>query len=111
VYHNAAKFLRKGHLIGFGVIGYAFGADKEIAFKSVGKIGIIEGDDIGIIVVIEVFDIDLPEVFIGAEDVGNFVNGLAFGFGDIEQPGAYGVRLREIKGDIFKMKFDVFVGF
>ena len=64
--HDATEFVPKIDLQVAGIVGNAFGADKHIAVHH--TVGVGKGNNVGVIVVVEVFDVYPAQVFIGAED-------------------------------------------
>ena len=55
----------------FGIGAHRVEADKQVARNAV-SFGIVEGDDVGVIIVLQVLAVHLQYLLIGAEDVGYF---------------------------------------
>ena len=75
----------------FCVFFYALYADEYVAFDNAFSGGGGEGDDVGVIIVVEVLEVDAMEVFIVAEYEVEMVKVVAFGCYEVLQPGADGV--------------------
>lgn len=69
-------FVRLVELLGVGAHGVQ--ADEQVACDAV-SFAIIEGDDIGVVIVLQVLSIHLQDFFIRAEDVGDFAYLLVVG--------------------------------
>lgn len=92
-----------------GIFGYPFGTDEQIAVNS--AFGIGKGDNIGVVVVPQVFDIDLPQIFVGTENDIQFVNRLFFRGRNFQQPIDNRLLCRQFEFDVFKIEGNKRFGF
>lgn len=72
--NNPVKFFFKcsGKLL--AVLLYPIDTNKDVAFQGISIISIVKGYNIGVIVMIQIFNIYLFEIFIGTEDVVQFID-------------------------------------
>ncbi len=84
------------------IIGYAFRTDKNIAVYSLRIVG--KCDDVGVVVVLQVFDVDLPQVLVGGKNVGKFKNRFVFLPGNIQQPLHKFFLFGQVEGHVLKVK-------
>jgi hypothetical protein len=100
--HHPAQFVFKRDLVDAGVVGYAFTADEYVAVNF--RQGVRECYDVCIVIVFQVFDVYLPEVLIGAEDIIDFQECFSFFPGNSKQPLRYKCFVGKVKGYVLKMK-------
>ena len=76
-------FIRLFELLGIG--SYGVEADEEVARYSV-PFGIVEGDDVGVIVMLQVLAVHFQYLLVGAEYVSHFAHLLALGGSHLFHP-------------------------
>jgi len=76
-------FVRLLELLGIGTHGIE--ADEEVATDAV-SLGVVEGDDVGVIVMLQVLAVYFQYLLIGAKDIGHFAHLLAVGGGYLFHP-------------------------
>lgn len=69
-----------------GIIGYALNADKDVAFDFASGLALIERDDVGVVIVLEVVAVNLQQVLVGAENVVQITHGIPLTFGLLAEP-------------------------
>ena len=76
-----------------GIGAHGVEADEEVAAHNI-ALAIVEGDDVGVVVVPQVLAVDLKNLVIVAEDVGHVAHTLAVGAGHVAHPGR-GLAMRD----------------
>jgi hypothetical protein len=89
-----------------GIFADAIDADEDVTFELAFNIRIVEGDDVGIGLVVEVFDVFGPEVFVRAEDEIYLVDGMLFLLGYALDPGGSLPGVGKFENYVFGEKID-----
>jgi hypothetical protein len=104
--NDAVELLFEGSAEFAGIFADAVYADEDVAFELAFNIRIVEGDNVGICLVVEVFDVFGAEVFVGAEDEIYLVDGMLFLLGYALDPGGGFPGVGKFESDVFGEKID-----
>ena len=85
MYDHAVQLLVIVLAIGSGIGGYGIERDDKVAVELV-ALAVVEGDNVGEIVVLEILTVDLEDFLVGAEEVAHLAYCLAIGGGHTAYP-------------------------
>ena len=103
--YDTVKLVGKGYLKLLRVVGDAVDAYEYVARESVGDT-VVEGDDIGVGVVVEVLLVDREYVVVGAEEVGEGAEVFMMGGDDGIDPLAKSVLVVESEIRVLRVERD-----
>lgn len=78
---DAVKFIGKGGSIKGGVFAHGIDRDEKVSAKGI-ALAIVKGDNVRVIIVLQIFYIDIQYIFIGTKYNGNVAELLALALGD-----------------------------
>lgn len=102
MHHHTTEFVQERNTLYPGIVSYALGADENIAMYRI--VGVREGDYIGVVIVVEVFHIDVAQVFVGAKNVIDLYKRLVFGSCYCQKPVAQSGWVGQIERNVFEME-------
>ena len=73
---DALQFFDVSGMELFAVASYRVQRNEDVARYPVG-FTIVERDDVGVVIVPKILVVDLQNIFVGAENIGNFTDGFA----------------------------------
>jgi hypothetical protein len=103
---DAVELFVKGAAELIGIFANAVYADEDIAFDLAFYIGIVEGDDVGVSLVVEVFDVLGAEVLVRTEYEIDLVEREFFLLNDKLDPGGSFSGMGKPKGNVFGEEVD-----
>ena len=99
--HDAVELVGEGAAVGLGVDFDAIDRDENVAADDVWSGRIVEGDDVGIVIVLQVLLVHLAQVAVAAENVIDLRDPMAFRFSGLLDPLAQVVGAPEDEAHIF----------
>lgn len=97
--NHAMEFLFERHIKEAGILFHTLGADKDIARDDIPR-DIVESDDVGVSIVIEISAVNVDEVVVVAEKVVHLPYPLAMGSDDIGNPIFHLFGIYEVEMDV-----------
>lgn len=101
VYHDAVEFILEGGFVVTGVRTDAVDGDENVAADQVRSGRVVERDDVGIVIVLQVLLVHLAQVAIAAENVIDLRDPMVFRFSGLLDPLAQVVGAPEDEAHIF----------